>query len=277
MKHPFFSILVPVYNTETYLEECLQSIAGQNFKNFEVLIVNDGSRDTQTYFQIKNTFQKDKRFRFFEQPNQGVSVARNTGLEQARGEIILFLDSDDKYYTPTQLNDLTLKLRDFKANAVYCLDSIYHSRDGYTGFAQRPRRPSLETELVFFIIPTYALIVPAKLAKKARFKPGFWHGEESLYFFELYFSTLPRPRLISLHVPNVYYRYRATGNSKKASKNLESKNFKKIYRHLLKRPLNARQKTLCYLGLIRYSLYPTSAGVLAKALTLLAKLLARWW
>lgn len=88
------SIIVPVYNVETYLEECLDSIQNQTYTDLEVLLVNDGSTDGSQAI-CERYCQADKRFRLINQSNQGQSVARNTGVTASRGEFIAFVDSDD--------------------------------------------------------------------------------------------------------------------------------------------------------------------------------------
>jgi capsular polysaccharide biosynthesis protein cpsI len=88
------SVIVPVYNVETYLEECLDSIQNQTYTNLEVLLVNDGSTDGSQAI-CEHYCQTDKRFRLMNQTNQGQSVARNTGVAASKGEYIVFVDSDD--------------------------------------------------------------------------------------------------------------------------------------------------------------------------------------
>ncbi|CAN7400606.1 glycosyltransferase [Pseudomonas sp. LjRoot71] len=90
------SIIVPVYNTEQYIEKCLTSITQQTHKNIEIIIVNDGSTDNSEKI-IHACIKNDARAIYISQPNQGVSAARNTGLAEATGEYILFCDSDDYY------------------------------------------------------------------------------------------------------------------------------------------------------------------------------------
>lgn len=88
------SIIIPVYNAEKYLKECFSSILNQTFNNLEVICVDDGSFDNSK--AICNEWcLKDSRFRYVFQENAGVSVARNTGIEKAKGELICFLDADD--------------------------------------------------------------------------------------------------------------------------------------------------------------------------------------
>ena len=92
---PLLSIIVPVYNTATYLPACLDSILSQGFTDFEVLLVDDGSSDGSGAICDKYA-EADSRVRVFHQENGGVSSARNLGLSQAKGEWIYFVDSDDE-------------------------------------------------------------------------------------------------------------------------------------------------------------------------------------
>lgn len=88
------SVIVPVYNTEDYLEECFDSISLQTYKNFEVILVNDGSTDKSgDICDLYST--RDKRFKVIHKSNEGVSIARNTALDIVTGDYICFVDSDD--------------------------------------------------------------------------------------------------------------------------------------------------------------------------------------
>lgn len=88
------SIIVPVYNTEKFLEKCLNSLINQTLKDIEIICINDGSTDKS--LQILEKFaNKDKRIQIINQTNSGLSVARNIGIKKAKGEYIGFVDSDD--------------------------------------------------------------------------------------------------------------------------------------------------------------------------------------
>ena len=88
------SVIVPVYNVEEYLEECLNSIQHQTYTDIEVILVNDGSRDGSKEI-CERYCQQDPRFHLINQENKGLSVARNRGMTESRGEFITFVDSDD--------------------------------------------------------------------------------------------------------------------------------------------------------------------------------------
>jgi len=95
---PLLSIIVPVYNSEKYLARCLDSILAQTFKNFECIIVDDGSVD-QSPTICDEYAGRDKRIRVLRKKNEGVSAARNDGIEAASGSYIAFVDSDDTVHS----------------------------------------------------------------------------------------------------------------------------------------------------------------------------------
>ena len=93
-KGELISIIVPIYNVENYLRQCLDSIMSQTYQNFECLLINDGSPDNSADICIEYV-EKDSRFKYFEKENGGVSSARNLGIERSGGAYITFIDSDD--------------------------------------------------------------------------------------------------------------------------------------------------------------------------------------
>ena len=88
------SVIIPVYNAERYLPTCIESLLVQTMPDFELLLINDGSTDNSKAVCDRYAAQ-DRRIRVFDSPNRGVSAARNLGLDQARGEFVVFVDSDD--------------------------------------------------------------------------------------------------------------------------------------------------------------------------------------
>ena len=92
------SIIVPVYNVEHYLEECIKSVIEQTYKNIELILVDDGSTDKSGKI-CDNYSSLDERIIVIHKNNGGLSSARNVGLEAAQGRYIIFIDSDDYWYT----------------------------------------------------------------------------------------------------------------------------------------------------------------------------------
>ena len=94
IKEPLISIIIPIFNVEKYLDRSISSLIEQTYRNFEVILVNDGSTDNSKCICEKDV-SKDSRFKLINQKNCGVAAARNTGLEYASGEYIGFIDPDD--------------------------------------------------------------------------------------------------------------------------------------------------------------------------------------
>lgn len=90
---PKTSVIIPVYGVEKYIRQCLESVINQTYKNLEIIVVNDGTQDNS--MKIVEEYLVDKRIRVINKENEGVASARNKGMEEARGEYISFVDSDD--------------------------------------------------------------------------------------------------------------------------------------------------------------------------------------
>lgn len=122
---PKITIIVPVYNVENYLARCIDSILNQSFKNFELVLVNDGSTDKSLDI-CKKYLNGDKRIKLISQVNKGLSAARNTGLRHANGKYICFIDSDDfveKDYLLLLLNNIEKYNSDISMCEFYLTDS----------------------------------------------------------------------------------------------------------------------------------------------------------
>ena len=129
------SIVVPVYNKEEYLEECIKSVLQQTYKNFQLILVDDGSKDNS--LSICNKYAKtDNRIKVIHQENQGVSVARNRGLLASDGRYLLFLDADDfwiysdgletLYYHPAVKSDDFVLLEFNRSRLVPSKNAFYN-------------------------------------------------------------------------------------------------------------------------------------------------------
>lgn len=104
MKRPLVSVVIPVYNIEKYIQRCVESILRQNYKEFEIVLIDDGSTDNSGRICDMLASTSDK-IRVFHKENQGVSIARNLGLSEAIGDYITFVDSDD-YVSPQYIEHL---------------------------------------------------------------------------------------------------------------------------------------------------------------------------
>lgn len=116
--HPLISIIIPVYNLEYYLRECLTSVIGQTYTNLEIIIINDGSTDSSPCICDQFAAQ-DKRVTIIHQENRGVSYSRNIGLDNARGAYIGFVDGDDWIEKDMYETLLSLTI-EYNANISMC-------------------------------------------------------------------------------------------------------------------------------------------------------------
>lgn len=124
MKNPAVSLIMPVYNVEKYLEKALTSVKNQTFKDFELIIVNDGSTDKSEDI-IKKFCEKNENFRLINQENEGPSAARNRGIKESFGSYIGFMDSDD-YLEPKFLELLYKAAIDNDADIACCNFNMYY-------------------------------------------------------------------------------------------------------------------------------------------------------
>ena len=119
-KNAMVSVIIPVYNTEKYILECLESVYAQSYDNFEVIIIDDGSTDKST--EIINNFILDKpNFKLIKKQNGGISSARNAGIAESKGEWLTFVDSDD-FLKKDFLSNLMGKLKDYPAD--FCMSGF---------------------------------------------------------------------------------------------------------------------------------------------------------
>ena len=117
VNNPKISVIIPIYNQEKYLYECLESVLLQNLQEIEVICVNDGSTDG-SFNILSELAWTDERLHIINQENKGVGEARNVGIREAKGEYLAFIDPDDKYYNFKALENLYNKAKE--NNALVC-------------------------------------------------------------------------------------------------------------------------------------------------------------
>lgn len=91
---PEISVIIPIYNSERFLQECVNSVLAQTYADFELILVDDGSTDTSAKFCDEYS-RKDARIHVIHRKNSGISSARNTGIDQAKSPFVFFVDNDD--------------------------------------------------------------------------------------------------------------------------------------------------------------------------------------
>lgn len=169
---PFISVIIPVYKVEQYLERCVESVRNQTYQNIEIILVDDGSPDACP--QMCEEFAaKDERIRVIHQENKGLSGARNTGIDHAKGEYLAFLDSDD-LWSVHFLESLYRALKEHDADIAQCRWEYMHGDciiEAYDANAKRECFTGREM-LANLYIQTGAYYVVAwnKLYKKELFE-----------------------------------------------------------------------------------------------------------
>ena len=116
-EHPRITVISPMYGVADYVDECIESLKAQQFQDFEAIFIDDGSPD-DCLEVARRSAAGDQRFRFFAQENAGLSASRNNALEHARGEYVVFLDSDDSY-VPHALGSIVGACERDDADAVF--------------------------------------------------------------------------------------------------------------------------------------------------------------
>lgn len=182
---PKISVIIPMYNTSKYLQNCLYSVVNQTYKNLEIILVNDGSTDNSKTI-VKKYAEKDPRIKIINQKNQGLSVARNTGIEKSTGTYITFVDSDDeidldmieKMLTTIQANKTDIAVCSFKE--TYPNGKITHFGQKYItrNYNTENALKAMLKEQGFMVSATMKLF-PKEYFKNIEFPIGKLHEDVS--------------------------------------------------------------------------------------------------
>lgn len=221
MRETQVSIIVPVYNVEPYLRQCLDSILGQTFTNFEVLLVNDGSPDSSGDI-CREYVEKDSRFHYFEKENGGLSDARNYGIERAQGEYLTFIDSDDfvnekhleNLFLASRLTNADITIGGFSRfeNGTFWLYQDDFSSDSLVSFTSAQAIQHLDS---MFDVPFLNFsVVWGKLFKRDLFKElRFQYGKYAEDQFIIWKLYLKARSIYTFNVDSYVYRINNTGMS----------------------------------------------------------------
>lgn len=128
--YPLVSVIIPTYNSSEYIIETLQKLESQTYPNFEIVVVNDGSKDT-TLAVLQEYLKNHPQLVVINKENGGVSSARNAGIRSAKGQFITFLDDDDEL-APDYLTKMHARQRETNGDALYCGYDGYHIKNGVT-------------------------------------------------------------------------------------------------------------------------------------------------
>ena len=192
MNHPRISIVVPVYNMERFLAECLDSIISQTYTNWECLIIDDGSKDSSGVI-CDEYASKDCRFKVFHKKNGGVSSARNLGIINCQGDFICFVDSDDTIYNG-YLDTLLTSLQNSDADSSACGYRIYKTDNDYVDVCFPTCVTSIEEEIKAFYVKYGAdsqryicnRLLKTGIVKRNRifFREDIFYKEDGLFLIE---------------------------------------------------------------------------------------------
>lgn len=125
IENDLISVIIPVYNVEQYLEECIDSVLAQTYKNIEVILVDDGSTDNSGKL-CDDLINKDNRIIVYHKTNGGTATARNLGLDKSKGSLIAFIDSDDIIH-PDYLSGLFKTLKKYNSNFSFCFFATFYN------------------------------------------------------------------------------------------------------------------------------------------------------
>lgn len=215
------SVIVPVYNVERYVDECIKSILHQNFEDIEVICVNDGSTDGSRKI-LEEYSKKDKRLSIISQDNQGLGQARNCGLQHAKGKYVCFVDSDDmltegaleslynaaeetqvqmvSYETELLYENKELERTDNKDCFYYKSKQYYGIKDGKTYFTEMVENDDYCNAAWLLFLDREWLT-----KQKIQFYPGIYY-EDVLFCLKCFWSA---ERVVHLSRKNYIYRIRS--------------------------------------------------------------------
>lgn len=210
------SIIIPIYNVSQYLNECIQSVVNQSYKDFECVLIDDGSSDGCEMI-CDQWAQKDSRIKVIHQSNQGVSKARNRGIAEAQGEYITFIDSDD-WIDPNYLNELFQPIEKYNVDLVVCGLQQQYNNGTFQNYSYKTGIIKIEKQFTnefTDINKQFLLFGPViKLYRKSiiqkhniHFPPEYTYGEDLLFNY----SYLEYVKAIYI-VDQCLYHYRIIGS-----------------------------------------------------------------
>ena len=209
------SIIMPVYNAEKYLNRSIESIMNQTYNNIEIILVNDGSTDNS--LSICSNYQKiDSRIKLINQENQGVSSARNRGIDEASGDYIMFIDSDD-YIEKDMIKDMVGKIIADDIDLVISGIKMNHIKNGQVigeeKYQLKDKMYSIEEMLNDILIDINLICISGPWCKlyktkilknnKIKFTNEFTMGEDTWYNLDYIDACTGKVVTMS----NIYYNY----------------------------------------------------------------------
>lgn len=236
------SVIVPVYNVENYIEKCLLSIKNQSLKDFECLIIDDGSKDN-SIDKAHRLIDDDVRFTIYHKENGGLSDARNYGMDLAIGDYLCFVDSDD--YIDEDMLEKVYEVAKENDSDITCFDFIYEYEDGHQEFSKGGYKEisnyQEDKDLLFIIHSANNKIFKRTFMENKRFIYGLsyedlasipgWIGQANnvTYIDKAFYHYMQRDNSISHSYDlRIFDIYKALDNIKKEL-NLNSEDINEFY------------------------------------------------
>lgn len=220
------SIIIPVYNCERYLNQCLNSVLNQTYKNIEVIIVNDGSTDNG--LDIINKFiKKNTKWKLINQKNKGLSTSRNNGFEASTGNYAFFLDSDDEI--PNNAIDKLMKsAKENKSDIVIGNMINYNSKGKYQNYTSKYIKSNNQIDYkkfpkLFSFIHAAGKLYKRDIIKNVKFIENVKH-EDNYFNLTLYLKNVK----ISMITDDVYYHRIRENGDKSITQSLDINSYKDL-------------------------------------------------
>lgn len=203
------SVVVPAYNAEKYINECIHSLLGQTYQDIEIIIVDDGSTDRTAEICIQLA-EQDNRIRYHRQNNSGVSVARNTGHSISHGQYILFIDADDELH-PSMIERLVFDIKQNDADISVCDIKKISSPDEKTEIDEtetvdlymQDEALNLYMSFNYFEIGVWNKLFKSSLIENIAFPEGRKMNEDKYFIFE----SLMKANKVCYRKEPLYYYY----------------------------------------------------------------------
>jgi glycosyltransferase involved in cell wall biosynthesis len=263
MRQPFFSVIIPVYNRADILRDAVASVLAQTCQDFEIVVVDDGSRDDPAATVAAFA---DPRLRFFRQDNAGGGAARNRAIDEARGRFIAPLDSDD-IFLPHHLAALQALLDGTTRTAAYARIRVDRGQDRV--FLKPPRALREDEDMAEYLlcdrgfVPTISLAVETQAARDVRYA-DLPPAEDTDFAIRLFHAGV---RFVMAQAPGAVWRDTADPNRSSASRNAECL---RQWLEAMKPALTARAwhggRGWAYAKLVRHSSLTKALGLYLGAL-----------
>lgn len=222
-----FSVIVPIYQVESYISACMDSLTHQSLQDFEIILVNDGSMDSSVEIAQKVLYDATRNHRLINQAHQGLSVARNTGIAAATGDYIIFLDSDD-WIEPNALSTLAENIngedlicfsgrRYFENSGTYEEADLLERKEYETGWEYYSENALDHRNFSFVCVVLRAYRRQYLVENQLCFEPGIKHEDNLFTPLACFYAKKVKV------IPDALYNYRIRRSSIMTSRGLQNR------------------------------------------------------